>query len=106
MKFWKILEEACVNRERRGWAGGWRSMGPGRLGSRGGREIYSKSFLSDICICIHPHVHLFPIKIVVLIFKRKALRARCDEGRNCGHGTEGGRKGDSQEQSCQDSVIH
>lgn len=36
-------------------------------------------FLSDLCMCIPFHVHLFPIEIILFIFKRKALQTRCDE---------------------------
>lgn len=93
----------------KGWTGGWGSLaasggGSGRLGTRGGRETDHKSFWLDLCMCIHFHAFI-PTKIIVFNFKRKAPQARCDEGQNGSSGGEGGRKGGSQEQSCQDSVT-
>lgn len=54
--------------------------------------FYYKSFLLDLCMYIHFRVHLFPIKIIMFILKRKALQARCDEDQDCGSDGVGGRR--------------
>lgn len=60
----------------------------GRLGT-GEEGRHYKSFLWDLCVCIHFYEQVFPIKIIVFTFQRKALLAMCDEGQDSGSGSRG-----------------